>query len=172
MFMLTHFIIATSFTWSFLPLSAEFFWVSSNKKNPHEGALYKVVLKDFTELSGNHLCQILFFDKVAGLRHKLYLKRDFDTGIFLWKCSSLRTLKELAFWHPPYNFFSYIFLFILDFYTFYIFLLFILDIYRWLQLYLLPLFSFLLWIKHFQFNIIRGYIKETDNIEHGIDVSY
>ena len=120
MFMLTHFIIATSFTWSFLPLSAEFFWVSSNKKNPHEGALYKVVLKDFTELSGNHLCQILFFDKVAGLRHKLYLKRDFDTGIFLWKCSSLRTLKELAFWHPPQFFFIYFSLYFRFLYILYI----------------------------------------------------
>ena len=131
----------------------------------------KVVLKDFTELSGNHLCQILFFDKVAGLRHKLYLKWDFDTGIFLWNAAPCVHWKSLHF-GTPHNFFSYIFLFILDFYTFYIFLLSILDIYRWLQLYLLPLFSFLLWITHFQFNIIRGYIKETDNIEHGIDVSY
>ena len=41
------------------------------------------VFRNFATFSGKHLCQSLFFNKVAaGLQ--LYQKRDSDTGFFLW----------------------------------------------------------------------------------------
>ena len=39
------------------------------------------VLRDFAKLTGKHLCQSLFIDKVAGQGRQLYLKRDPGTGI-------------------------------------------------------------------------------------------
>ena len=32
----------------------------------------KGVLRNFTKLTGKHLCQSLFFNKVAGLRHRCF----------------------------------------------------------------------------------------------------
>ena len=44
----------------------------------------KGVLKNFTKFTGKHLCQSLFFNKVAGLRPAALLKkRDPGTGVFL-----------------------------------------------------------------------------------------
>ena len=40
----------------------------------------KGVLRNFTKVAGKHLCQSLFFNKVA---LQLYLKTDSDTGVFL-----------------------------------------------------------------------------------------
>ena len=42
----------------------------------------KGVVRNFTKFTRKHLCQSLFFNKVAGLQ--LYLKRDSATGVFLW----------------------------------------------------------------------------------------
>ena len=46
----------------------------------------KGVLRNFRKFTGKHLCQILFFNKVAGLRLQLFLnyKRDSGTDVFLW----------------------------------------------------------------------------------------
>ena len=42
------------------------------------------VLKNFTKLTGKHLCRSLFLNKVAGLRPANSLKkRYFNTGVFL-----------------------------------------------------------------------------------------
>ena len=46
-------------------------------------SIKKGVLKNFTKFTGKHLCQSLFFNKVAGLPATL-LKRDLGTGVFLW----------------------------------------------------------------------------------------
>ena len=43
----------------------------------------KGVFKNFAKFTGKHLCQSLFFDKVAGLQLTTLLKRDFGTGVFL-----------------------------------------------------------------------------------------
>ena len=40
-------------------------------------------LRNFTTFTGKHLCQGLFFNKVAGFRPELYQKRDLGTGVFL-----------------------------------------------------------------------------------------
>ena len=42
----------------------------------------KGVLGNFTKFTGKHLCQSLFFNKVAGLQ--LYWKIDSGTGVLLW----------------------------------------------------------------------------------------
>ena len=46
-------------------------------------SIRKGVLRNFTKVSGKHLCQSLFFDKVASLRPATLLKRDSGTGVFL-----------------------------------------------------------------------------------------
>ena len=44
----------------------------------------KDFLRNFAKLTGKHLCQGLFYNKVAGLRPPTLLKRDSNTGVFLW----------------------------------------------------------------------------------------
>ena len=43
----------------------------------------KSVLKNFVKLTGKHLNQSLFFNKVAGLQQQLCLKRNCGTGAYL-----------------------------------------------------------------------------------------
>ena len=43
----------------------------------------KSVLKNFAKFTGKHQRQSLFFNKVAGLRLRLYYKRDSGTDLFL-----------------------------------------------------------------------------------------
>ena len=43
----------------------------------------KGVLRNFAKFTKKHLCQSLFFNKVAGLRPATLLKRDSGTGFFL-----------------------------------------------------------------------------------------
>ena len=40
-------------------------------------------LRNFTKFTGKHLCQSLFFNKVAGLRPATLFKKDPGTGVFL-----------------------------------------------------------------------------------------
>ena len=44
----------------------------------------KGVFDNFAKFTGKHLCQSLFFNKTAGLRLALLLKKDSGTGCFLW----------------------------------------------------------------------------------------
>ena len=44
----------------------------------------KGVPENFAEFTGKHLCQSLFFNKVASLRPATLLKRGSGTGAFLW----------------------------------------------------------------------------------------
>ena len=41
----------------------------------------KDVLRDFANLTGKHMCQSLFINKVADQDQQLYLKRDHGTGV-------------------------------------------------------------------------------------------
>ena len=75
-----------SFLWRFWTKSFIFFerniWVSeidqfnswsiANQKQPSEVFYIKGVLRNFTKFTGKHLCQSLFFNKVAGLRHRCF----------------------------------------------------------------------------------------------------
>ena len=51
------------------------------QKQPPEVFCKNDVLRNFAKFTGKHLCQSLFFNKVAGLQ--LYLKRYSGTGVFL-----------------------------------------------------------------------------------------
>ena len=41
------------------------------------------VLENFIKFTGKHLCQSLFFNKVANLRPAALLKKNSGTGVFL-----------------------------------------------------------------------------------------
>ena len=54
----------------------------------------KGVLRNFAKFTGKHLCQSLFFNKVAGAAWK----RDSGTGFFLW---ILRNSKNTFLYRTP-----------------------------------------------------------------------
>ena len=47
-------------------------WSVANQKQPSEVFYAKGVIRNFTKFTGKHLCQSLFFNKVAGLRHRCF----------------------------------------------------------------------------------------------------
>ena len=55
--------------------------VVGNRSSRQEVFCNKDVLKNLTKFTGKHLCQSLFFNKVAGLQ--LYLKKDSSAGVLL-----------------------------------------------------------------------------------------
>ena len=46
--------------------------------------LKKGVLRNFAKSTGKHICQGLFFNKVAGLRPATLVEKELGTGVFLW----------------------------------------------------------------------------------------
>ena len=42
----------------------------------------KGVLRNFAKFTGKHLCQSLFFNKVANLRPTTLLKKDYGAGVY------------------------------------------------------------------------------------------
>ena len=62
--------------------------------NRQEVFCKKGILRNFAKFPGKHLCQSLFFNKVAGLRPATLLKRDSGTGVFL---STLRNFYDHLF---------------------------------------------------------------------------
>ena len=60
--------------------------------------LKKVALKNFAKFTRKHLCQSLFFNKVAGWKPATLLKKDFGIGVFLW---ILRNFLEHLFYRTP-----------------------------------------------------------------------
>ena len=54
-----------------------------------------VVLQNFANFTGKHLCWSLFFKKLQAFRPATLLKRDSYTGVFLW---NLRNSEEHLFW--------------------------------------------------------------------------
>ena len=58
----------------------------------------KVTLKNFAKFTSKHLCQSLFFNKVAGWKPATLLKKDFGIGVFLW---ILRNFLEHLFYRTP-----------------------------------------------------------------------
>ena len=56
-----------------------------NKKQPPEVFWKKDILRNFTKFTGKHLCQSLFFNKVAGLRPETLLKKETLAQVFSCK---------------------------------------------------------------------------------------
>ena len=48
-------------------------------RSNHRRCSVKIVLRTFAKFTGKHLCQSLFFNKVAGC----HIKKDSSTGVFL-----------------------------------------------------------------------------------------
>ena len=61
---------------------------SSNQRS----SVKKGVIRNIAKFTGKHLCQSLFFNKVAGLRPTtLFKEKDSGTGVFLWILKFLKT---------------------------------------------------------------------------------
>ena len=73
---------------------------TSGRRSRSEVFCKKSFLKNFTKFSGKHLCQSLFFNKVADLRRETWLKIDSDTGVFLLICEIFKNtgFKERLQW--------------------------------------------------------------------------
>ena len=56
------------------------------------------VLKNFAKLTGKHLCQSLFFNKVADGGLQLYEKGDSNTGVLVW---ILENFYKQVFYRTP-----------------------------------------------------------------------
>ena len=52
-------------------------------RSSRQTVVKKGILKNFTKFIGKHLCQRLFFNKVALLSLLIYQKSDSGTGVFL-----------------------------------------------------------------------------------------
>ena len=73
----------------------------------------KGVLRNFTKLTGKHLCQSLFFNKVAGLRHRCFpvnfakfLRTSFLTEP-LWWTFIMKELIKFTIWLLQSRYISY-----------------------------------------------------------------
>ena len=58
----------------------------------------KDILRNFVKFTGKHLCQSLFFNKVARWGLQLYYKRGFGTGVF---CEFCEISKNTFFYRTP-----------------------------------------------------------------------
>ena len=58
----------------------------------------KAVLKNFAKFTGKHLCQSLFFNKVADGGLQLYEKGDSNTGVLVW---ILENFYKQVFYRTP-----------------------------------------------------------------------
>ena len=70
-----------------------------NRSRHQRCSMKNSVLRNFTKFTGKHLCQILFFYRVAGLRPATLLKRDSGTSVFLW---ILWNFQEHLFYRTPW----------------------------------------------------------------------
>ena len=77
-----------------------FFYFHTFFRSSHQRCFVKKgVLRKFAKFTGKHLCQKVFFDKVAGLPESLFRQRVSGTGVFLW---ILRNIWEhLSYRTPP-----------------------------------------------------------------------
>ena len=73
---LTHFILYSFLSYRYAKNTI------AVQKQPPKVFCKKGVLKNFANITRKHLCQSLFFNKVAGLSLQHYQKRDSDTGFF------------------------------------------------------------------------------------------
>ena len=66
--------IGTEYLNGFITEPFLFGWDSVKKftRSHQRWSIKKVVLKNLAKLTGKHLCQSLFFNKVAGLRHRCF----------------------------------------------------------------------------------------------------
>ena len=72
---------------------------STNYRRSHQRcSMKKSFLRNFTKFTGKHLCQSLFFNKIAALRPATLLKKRLWHRCFLW---ILRSFEERLFYRTP-----------------------------------------------------------------------
>ena len=82
--------------------------VDIQQKQPPELFYVKSVLRNFTKFTGKHLCQSVFFNKVAGFTPVTLIKKRFWHRYFLVNFVKLprtpfyRTLLDDYFWYKPH----------------------------------------------------------------------
>ena len=69
--------------------------ISNCQKQPSKFSIKKGVLKRFAKSTGKHLCQSLFFNKVAGLRPSTLLKKEALAQVF--SCEFCKIFKNTFF---------------------------------------------------------------------------
>ena len=87
--------------------------IISNRSSRPEGFCKKGFLRNFTKFTGKHLCQSLFFNKVAGLRPATLLKKRLWHRCFpvnFVKFLRPATLLKKRLWHRcfPVNFVKFL----------------------------------------------------------------
>ena len=70
-------------------MGALFFFILKNRSSHRRCSVRKSVLRNFAKFTGKHLCQGLFFNKVAGLRPVTLLKKS------PWHCFPVNFAKSL-----------------------------------------------------------------------------
>ena len=80
-------------------------WFGWHRQKQPPEMFYKkriLVSQSFAKFTGKHLCQSLFFNKVAVWGLQLYWKRDSGTGAFLWTPFYETPLDEWFYCHRVY----------------------------------------------------------------------
>ena len=81
-FCVLEFLTLSNNNWTSSSVQIKF--ISGDSRSTCPNVFYKKdALENFAKFAGKHLCQGLFFNKVAGLRPGTLLKRDSGTGVFL-----------------------------------------------------------------------------------------
>ena len=72
----------------------------TTQKQSSRGVLKKDVLRNFAKFTGKHLCQSLFFNKVAGLRRNFakFLRTPFVTEHLWWLLLTTVDISDVCFW--------------------------------------------------------------------------
>ena len=78
-----YFMTCMEKSFSYWPLKTNSYRYNFVRSNDWMCSLRKCILRNFSTFTGEHLCQNLFFNKVAGFRPAILLKKDFGTGVFL-----------------------------------------------------------------------------------------
>ena len=72
---------------------------SRHRSSHRRSSVRKGVLRNFAKLTGKHLCQSLFFNKVAGLRPATLLKKETLAQVF--SCEFCEISKNTFFQRTP-----------------------------------------------------------------------
>ena len=81
-------------------------WLTETELDPWDRStnqrcsMKKAVLKNFAIFTGKSLCLSLYLIKLQAFRSATLLKRDFNTGVFLW---ILRNLQKHLLWRTSVN---------------------------------------------------------------------
>ena len=89
------------YVWPFFNIVHEKLMLNHSNRGSHQKcSVKKGVLKNFSIFTEKHLCWSLFLIKLQVFRAAALLKRDSNTGFFLW---ILPNFQKHLFWRTPVN---------------------------------------------------------------------